>query len=68
VNNRVSPGRKGKNSPHSTNTMTMTPATIADANSPPSPSQYIGSRNSGPAASITLGEATAARFRVGERR
>jgi hypothetical protein len=70
VNNNVSPGRNGNISPVSMNTMSITPGSTADANGPPSASQYIGSINWGSAtmALVTTAEPSSSTLPAAERR
>ena len=54
VNSSESPGSNGKSSPVSMKTMIRMPGSTADANSPPSPSQYIGSMMLGRAITVVV--------------
>jgi len=67
VKSSVSPGRKGNSRPVSMKMMTITPTRTAEPNTPPLPSQYIGSISAGSAITeATPGQVTAATFPVGE--
>ena len=54
VNSSESPGSSGKSRPVSMKTMIRMPGSTAEAKSPPSPSQYIGSRMLGRANTVVV--------------